>query len=300
MVGTTLGLIQADLARDAEAKRVIERDAALVKAEQETGNARQSAADAIAARNDLGKANTALQESSERLLTGVARSLLRPLGLQVQANQPLPPLNEQEIEPLWDLASSPEERLHLRFVEEALRDPVGLRRLKDRSAFALQAAVGLNPTRRTQVEALLVRRLQAKEVSPEQREDVAICLAHLGIRDRSLAEGTAATLTQALGRTTDPSALQSLAQGLSAMASRLEPKEAAEAAAALIEAMSRTTDLDATLSLALGLSAAAERMEPKDASRARGQAVTVLTQAMSKTIDIGLGPFDIFSLPELA
>ena len=185
-----LGLIQADLARDAEAKR--SHRTRCGPRQSRTGNGERSPraqADANAARNDLGKANTEVQESSDRLLTGVARSLLRPLGLQVQANQPLPPLNEQEIEPLWDLASSPEERLHLRFVEEALRDPVALRRLKDRSAFALQAAVGLNPTRRTQVEALLVHASRPRRFRRSNGRMWRLCLAHLGIRDRSLAGG---------------------------------------------------------------------------------------------------------------
>ena len=130
-----------------------------------------------------------LLKSNDQLLSSVARSLLRPLAVQVRPNQPLPPLNDQEIEPLWDLASSKDERLRLRFVEVALQDPVATRRLKDRAAFALQAAVGLNRTRRTQVEELLGKRLQAKEMSPEQQEDVALCLAHLGILDRSLAGG---------------------------------------------------------------------------------------------------------------
>ena len=45
-----------------------------------------------------------------------------------------------------------------------------------------------------------------------------------------------------MSKTTDPNALRSLAQGLSAVAARLDPKEAAEAAATLTQAMSKTTD----------------------------------------------------------
>jgi len=114
VVGTTWGMIRADRARAAEAERVTERDTALGKA--------------TAARNDLEKANKNLTESqdellksNDQLLSSAARSLLRPLAVQVRPNQPLPPLNDQEIEPLWDLASSKDERLRLRFVTVALR-----------------------------------------------------------------------------------------------------------------------------------------------------------------------------------
>jgi hypothetical protein len=52
-----------------------------------------------------------------------------------------------------------------------------------------------------------------------------------------------------MSKTTDVNALNQLAQGLSALVVRLEPKEAtrisAEAAAVLIQAMSKTTDASA-------------------------------------------------------
>jgi len=240
----------------------------------------------------LDKADKALRkeaESNDRLLGSMARSLLRPLAVQVQADQPLPPLNEQEIEPLWELASTPEERLRLRFVEEALRDPSATRRLKDRSMFAFQAAVGLDRTRRLQVEALLGRRLQAKETSAEQQEQVALCLAHLGIRDRSLAGRTAVTLTQGLSKTTNPSALRSLAEALSAVSASLEPKEAAQvcgqAAATLIQALIRATDPFAWQYLAEGLAAVSASLEPKEAAQVCGQAAATLTQALTRTTD---------------
>src|SRR5262249_15515587 len=157
----------------------------------------------------------------------------------VQPNQPLPPLNEQEIEPLWDLASSKDARLRLRFVEVGLRDLLSTRRLKDRSAFAFQAAVGLDETRRTQVEQLLGKRLQSSELAPVQQEHVALCLAHLGVRDQRLSTQTAATLTLAMSKKTDPNALRSLAKDLAVVAARMEPKEAV---ATLLQAMNKTTD----------------------------------------------------------
>jgi len=98
------------------------------QAEDDAKTAKKERAEAVAARNDLEKSN-------DQLLTTAAQGLLRPLAAQAQPNQPLPPLNEQEIEPLWELATSANERLRLRFVEAALHDRVLLLRLTDRRSW---------------------------------------------------------------------------------------------------------------------------------------------------------------------
>jgi hypothetical protein len=92
-------------------------------AKQEAENTKKEQAAAVLARDELAKANKALQESADSLLTSVARSLLRPLAVQVRLNQPLPPLNDHEIGALWELASSKDERLQLRFVEAPSQKP---------------------------------------------------------------------------------------------------------------------------------------------------------------------------------
>jgi hypothetical protein len=92
----------------------------------------------------------------------------------------------------------------------------------------------------------------------------------------------AATLAQAMTKTADANALSYLAQGLSAVAARMEPGEAArvcaEPAASLAQALTKTTNPAALSSLAQALSAVAARMEP-------GQAAATLAQAMTKTGD---------------
>jgi serine/threonine protein kinase len=279
IAGTTWGLIRADHARADEARRVTERDAAL-------GN--------------LEKANTKLTASEDELLSSVARSLLRQLAVQVRLNQPLPPLNDQEIEALWDLASSKDERLRLRFVEVALRDSVSTRRLKERAAFAFHAAVGLNGTRRTQIEDLLGKCLQGKDIPREQQEDVALCVAHLGTFDRPLAERTAAILTQAMSRTTETYALVSFSDGLLAVASRLEPKEGTQACGQatlnLSQAMSKTTETECLQYLAHSLSALVSRLGSKKAA----EVAATLTQAMSKSTNLDTLPHLSQSLSEVA
>jgi hypothetical protein len=83
-------------------------------------------------------------------------------------------------------------------------------------------------------------------------------------------------------KTTDPSALHYLAEGLAAVAGHLEPQEAARhcapAARALSQAMTKTTDRLALIHLAGGLAAVAGRLEPQEAA----QAALVLTQAMAE------------------
>jgi hypothetical protein len=82
-----------------------------------------------------------------------------------------------------------------------------------------------------------------------------------------------------------------LAQGLSAVAARLEPKEAAEVAAALTQAISKTTGPYALGFLAQGLAAVTARLEPKEAARLCGPVAATLTQTFSKPTDpLVLGP----------
>ena len=82
------------------------------------------------------------------------------------------------------------------------------------------------------------------------------------------ADQAAAALTQAMKDPKNAAALGWLARGLSAVAPRLEPKEAAEAAAALTQAMKDPKNAVALGPLAQGLSAVAARMEPKEAAAA--------------------------------
>jgi hypothetical protein len=84
-------------------------------------------------------------------------------------------------------------------------------------------------------------------------------------------------------RTLNPHDLWLLAKGLSAVAGRLEPREAAavsgQAAAAITQAMTRTMDPNALASLAQALSEVAGRLEPKEAR----EAAATLGQAMTRT-----------------
>jgi hypothetical protein len=219
-------------------------------------------ADAIAAKDDL--ANT------------LARSVLRPLALQ--GNQPL---IDPEWDALWELATNRHQgRVGYRFVEVASRSPVGSRQLRDRAALALSAAVGLDEERRAEVEKLLMARLDDPALPDEQKTDLALAAAMWDGLSGPAAGRTARRLTRAMKDTKDSNALRWLADGLSALAGRLEPRDAAPVALALAQAIKdNQNDSEAFGWQFSALSALAARLEPSDA----GPVAAALAQAIKDT-----------------
>jgi hypothetical protein len=275
-ISTTLAVVADRRADDATRAKA--------QAEQEAGNARKEKADAIDARNELRKSN-------DRLLTSLAQSKLRPLAAQAaKPGEALPPLTDPEVEALWELASAPEEELRLRFVEEALRTPATTRQLLDRAEVALQAAVGLDATRRARVQRLLAERMQAPATPEQEQGRIALLLARMGVRDPAVAGKVGRTLTQVISTAKEPNALTSLAAGLSTAEGRMEPKEAVTV---LTQAMRTTKEPGALRSLAEALSRAAGRLERNEAAVVCGQAAAVLTQDMK-------APQDAVALEHLA
>jgi tRNA A-37 threonylcarbamoyl transferase component Bud32 len=251
---------------------------ALGQAEREAENARRNEEKAKASETAAVSARNKLAESNDNLLTSVARSLLRPL-----AAQNLHELSDPEIDSLWELASTKEDRLRLRFVQEALRGPVTMRQLKDRAAVAMQAAVGLDSGTRTQMQHLLGKRLEAKGIESDEQAVVALTLAHLGVNDQSVAGRTITILTQAMGQTTHPHEWADLSQGVSAVAVHLDQKEASRSAALLALAIRMTRNPYELKYYAQCLSVVASCLEPKESAAVCGQAAGTLAQKMTKT-----------------
>src|SRR5262249_43124081 len=105
----------------------------------------------------------------------------------------------------------------------------------------------------------------------------------------SLCAQAARTLAQAMSKTTDPSALSSLARGLARVAARLGPPEAAPAARALTQAMSKTTDRNALWDLAKSPPRASARLEIHEAAKHYAQeAHTLFLLLPQSTIRRGL------------
>jgi serine/threonine protein kinase len=247
----------------------IQASTARSRADQETEKARRSAKKsqqntlvAVAARKDLKKSN-------DRLLTSMARSLLSQLGSEFTPSN-------REIEALWQLASSPNESLRLRFVEEALRDPVPTHQLMIRAELALHAAVGLDEGRRKRVEKLLADRLQAKGTTPQQRRDVALLLAELGTQDSALARKALLALAEGISES-QRDHMERFLKGVKVLTTWMEPKPAATA---LIQVMSKTTREDGLVKHVKILSALLPRLKPRDGHLVCSQAAAILEKAI--------------------
>jgi serine/threonine protein kinase len=240
--------------------------------------ARKNESNAVAAKAALESANTELKQKREEVETALARSLLRPF-----ARQP-GPLTDLEVESLWELSASPVEGLRKRFVEEGLRGPMTTRQLQNRGEAALHAAVGLDPGKRTQIERLLGERLRDPALTDRQRGEVALVAVSLGGLTPAARAQAARTLIGALGQVTDPSALRELAEGLSSLATRMEPEEAARLCSQAATILFRTLAKSRYRSfepLAQGLSALAARMEPREAARVCTEAAANLAETTS-------------------
>jgi serine/threonine protein kinase len=247
------------------------------KASRSAETAKRNESDALKAKADLENANDELQRRRDETEITLARSLLRPFALQPG------PLSEQEVDSLWELGGNRGERLWERFVKQALGNPMTTRQLKTRAEPALIAAVGLDPAKRLQVERLLGERLRDRKLADGQRADLALIAVSLkGLTPAAQAE-VAETLTETLGKVTDPSAWPELADGISTLVTRMEPKEAARvcscAAATLSQAQAKTKPA-AFEPFARGLSSLAAHMDPEEAALICSQAATTITRAL--------------------
>ena len=83
----------------------------------------------------------------------MARSWVRPLALHTGSVR----FTDPEIEALNELAATKDEKLRLRFLEQAVRSPVTTRQLRNRAKAALNAALGLDLRRREAAEQVLLR-----------------------------------------------------------------------------------------------------------------------------------------------
>jgi hypothetical protein len=268
------------------------------------------------ARENEQKAN----ESRALVEATLARSLLPPMrGAPI--GKPFY-LKDSDLEAIWELAESTDDRVRLRFIEQAISQPGTLRELDLRKDMILHAAVGLDRIRNQRVAKLLLTRLRdehmdgrglaecvgigialgdpeftqvagrvltdalAKETNPTARLYLALGLAAVATRLGPQETAAAArVLTDALAKETDSSTRSSLARGLAAVAAQLGPEEAAAAARVLTDAFAKETNPPVRRFLAQGLAAVAARLEPEEAARYAAAAARVLTDALAKETD---------------
>jgi hypothetical protein len=263
--------------------------------------ATRRAGEAVAARNDLDRSNAELQTSREWAETTLARSLLRSLPALPPVPGPATALTDLEVDAFWELARSRGAKLGIRFVEEAVREPVTVRQLRTRAAYALHAAVGLDPKKRREVEVVLRSRLEARQVEDETGADLGLVAVALGDNSSATNALLERALTQALTRRANPAEkgepawnappplgdtlprAQVYAEGLAAAVARREPKEAV---AILTQSMEQTADLGALLALGAGLGPLGAHLGPREAT----QAATALIRALDRVSKTPLSP----------
>ncbi len=232
------------------------------------------------------KANTnakLVEAKADELELALARSLLRPLAVNLREDAPL---TDPEIDSLWELAGKQGLGVGYRFVKEASGGEVTSRQLRLRAGVALHAAVGLDVDKRDKVERLLAKRLRDPRME-KHRVELAWVTLELGMLSSETTREVAERFTQAMTTTTDDDVLRPLAEGLSAVVGRLAPQDTApfclDAAASLTQAMRNNPDAYALGLLAKGCSAVAAHLSPKDAKLFCETAAGCLTQTMSKT-----------------
>ncbi len=236
-----------------------------VEKERERADARTK--DAEKARDDLEQA--------------LARSLLRPLNPDVWSHRD-EDLSGPEREALWELAQNGD-RLGLRFLEEATQTPFSARQFRKFATPALSAAIGLNSERRARAVDRLIERLHDPALPLNQKADIVMGGAELDQPPGPLTRHGAEVLAAALAKETDANARRALADGLSSLAARLDP---AEAAHLLAEALAKETYFYGRRALAGGLSSLAARLDPAEAARVCGPAARLLAAALAKETDV--------------
>jgi predicted Ser/Thr protein kinase len=233
-----------------------------IRAEQRRAQAEKAEAAAVAAQDELELA--------------LASSLVRPLNAN-GGNI----LSEPEAEALWELARKPGARLWLRFVGEATRTPLTASQLRGRAEPALIAAVGLDSEKRLRVERLLTEQLQAPDLARQHQIDLIITTVAVGNLEPTNGRRLADLLLRLLARGDRAESAQ-LIYGLKEAAKQLQP---AEAVRMLTQALEMKTEASDRKSLAEGLAAVAGKLDAVEAARALGPAARVLTQALEEEQD---------------
>ncbi len=216
-----------------------------------------------------------------------------------------PRLNQPEVEALWRLGSTSSEQVRWRFLEEALRTEATARQLRNRAAWFLHGAIGLEPQRRQRAEQLLAKALRdpdksvphrcdiagialvlSEPGSPLQRESAAVILQRWAVekeprlrdewRNLLLARtddiaptDTLRLLIQALEQERADDARRQFAERLT-VAGRLEP---AEAFRLLNQALAQEKDEGVRQALAESLVAVTGRSEPAEEARSLNRAL---------------------------
>ena len=239
-------------------------------------DARQREKDAKDALSKLGEQERQVSEVNQRLEETLARSLMRPLGHKESE------ITDPELEALWELARTKDERVRLLFVEQALQGPMTTRQLRNRADLALHAALGLDPLRRQRVEEALLTRLRDAGSDLSIRTDCVRIGRALDDWSPGFASAVARQAVELTGTTTDQETSDSIAAALAALAPRLGPGEAADAARQIWEAMGKMTGAADLYGRAKALAVLAPRLSPGEATGLARKIVEAMRKATDR------------------
>ncbi len=169
----------------------------------------------------------------DRFEQSAARSLVGPfdaLSERTSFGQPeVAPLTDTEVERLWELAEERDDRLRMRFLYEAIRDPMAVRQLLARAEPALIAAVGLDSMRRDRAAKLLADRfLDPKLGTPAHRADVALIALELEDQAGAATRDCTATVIEAAAASQPGSGASDWQFHMTHNVARLEPNTLAQ------------------------------------------------------------------------
>jgi hypothetical protein len=252
------------------------------------------------------KAEKAAMAARDSLEVAYARSLIAPLDLEGSD------LKEPQMRSLWELAGLESDRVRLRFLDEAVRDPITARQLRNNADAAVTAAVGLDPRRRDQAAGLLLRRLRNPALPVPQQVETALIALNFVDRPDPLAREAARVLIAGLesgqadpafsawnnvlakhAEAWEPQTLSGIfsvatshwhdwrgpAEGLVAVAGRVDPDEAVR----VLDETLRQDGLAPGIRLLLvrGLILQARRLEPAAARRVYARCLPVLSRVVA-------------------
>jgi tRNA A-37 threonylcarbamoyl transferase component Bud32 len=202
-------------------------------------------------------------EALDQVEVALAQSYARPLGYEAG------PLGAAELDALWDVAGSDNDRVRLLFIDKALEQPDVAVRVGRRAEVAVQAAIGLDAQRRLQLLQLIHARLVRNDPALVSNRTCVLLAAALRTDDPTIARAATQVALAAVASTTDPYALRTLGESVAGLASHMEPSAATTAAATTIEAMRSLTSPDARGALGRLMAVLVVRMEPGGAAAVR-------------------------------
>jgi hypothetical protein len=228
------------------------------------------------AKQDAIEARKRAETARDNAIREQARGYLRPL-LRTKGN-----LTDAEAEALDLLAELREQDVAKVFLQEALRDGPGRRRLGVRAEYAFHASIGLSLQQREHTEKMLFEVFEAQDVPESEKTDLALAVVALG--DLSVSSGAVAQqLARALAQTHDIEHTRELAEALAVLAARMASGEAVRVAAPLVQALEGVwIDPRRVEDLAKAVAALSARMERGQADRHYEIAAKSLVHALGK------------------